>query len=88
MNEQNKQRAAELAKYGLQIDMAYAAEAKIESLVEILVEQKVFQLEELENKVDEKIGALLERAEEELNKARLLAALQMLPEEEEETEDE
>ena len=83
MNEQNQQRAAELAKYGLQIDMAYATQEKLDSLVELLVANKVFKQEELDELVDQKIGLLLERAEEELNKARLLAALQMLPDEEE-----
>jgi len=83
MNEQNKKRADELAKYGLQIDMAYATQEKLDSLVELLVANKVFKQEELDELVDQKIGLLLERAEEELNKARLLAALQMLPDEEE-----
>lgn len=83
MNEQNKQRAAELAKYGLQIDMAYALQEKVDALVELLVESKVFSEEAFEEKVDERLGVLLEAAEEELNKARLLAALQMLPDEEE-----
>lgn len=81
MRPENERRINELSNYGLVLDPTMLANEQVSVLIDLLKDLKVFSEEQFAEKWDNRLDLLLTEAEEQLNRARLLAALQAIPNE-------
>ena len=79
MRPENERRINDLANYGLALDPTMLANEQVNVLIKFLQELKVFSEEQFSEKWDSHLDVLLTEAEEQLNRARLIAALQSIP---------